>query len=407
MLPMNHKLRLRSGSLIAALLLLLSTAMVGGERLAREVYAEDGPAPAPAGEPEASPAAKPSPALEPTVALVTGNNVNLRVGPRVSGKPVLRMQEGTVLLIVERVPGWFGVRVPAGFEGAVAERYVKLVGTDAVRIEARSLNLRLQPRAEGKPMPAAFRDQLEHGAVLALIDRANGWARVWAPETVRAYVSADYVKELGPPTEHMAVLKAARKRRTARIEAQAEARREAAARVSGAKLRASIGSAQQTLYKLRMRGGFDRAPVVTAINGLEASIDACRASPAAVRKLAHAIRQDLESELEIRMARKDAEVARLRGLDPPAEKPPAPKIADVKVQGEIRWEPAPRWRNGGAWVLWAGEDPRYVLHLTTGLPHPLPDLKGNAGQGLRTIRGRQSGERVFGLPVIEVRSISK
>ena len=144
-----------------------------------------------------------------------------------------------------------------------------------------------------------------------------------------------------------------------------------------------------------------------AINALEAEIEAGREAPVPVRKLARAVRQDLEAELELRMARKDAEVARLRGLVPPAEKPPAPKIPEVTVRGVIRWEVAPRWRNGGEWVLWIGEEPSYVLQLTTGLPHPLPDLKGNADDGERTIQGRQSGVRVFGLPVIVVQVIAR
>ena len=182
-------------------------------------------------------------------------------------------------------------------------------------------------------------------------------------------------------------------------------RRERAARISGTKLRSAIGKAQQALYKFRVTRGIDRTPVVTVINDLEAAIEEGRESPVAVRKLAHALREDLESELEMRMARKDAEVARLRGLEPPAERSAAPKIAEVSVNGVIKWEPAEGWRNGGEWVLWVDDEPRYVLQLTTGLKHPLPNFKANADRGVRTILAKQSGTRVFGLPVLEVRGI--
>ncbi|MDJ0522963.1 MAG: SH3 domain-containing protein, partial [Planctomycetota bacterium] len=360
------------------------------------------PVPAPTPEEERAEPREP----EPVVALVKGNRVNLRVGPRVDIHPVRRMDEGTVLLIVERVPGWYGVRVPEGFPAALASRFTRPVGSEAVRIEASRLNVRVRPPEPGGPMPGAFRDHPARGEVVPVVERVGDWVRIWAPETIRAYVSADYVKELGPLSEHMAVVAAARDRRAARLQALAEERRRAAALKSGAALREAMGTAQQKLYKLRMARGIERTPVVMAINALERVMEEAREAPVSVRKLANAIRADLEAELEMRMARKDAEVARLRGLTPPAEKPPAPKIARVEVRGVIRWEAAPRWRNGGAYVLWIGEDPRYVLHVTTGLPHPLPDLKRNADGREHTIRGEQSGDRVFGLPVIEVTSIT-
>ncbi len=347
------------------------------------------------------------PAPAPTVAVVTGSRVNLRVGPRVGGRPVARMDEGTVLLIVERVPGWFGVRVPRGFEVALAAKYVEPVGEDAVRVKATKLNVRLDPPKPDGALAEAFRDHPAKDAVLPLVSKADGWIRVWAPETIRAYVSAPYVKELGPLSEHMDLVRAARARRSAHVKALAQARLEAARRRAGTALREALGTSQQALYKLRIQRGFDRTPVVRVINALEAALREAPEAPVAVRKLAVAIRQDLEAELEIRMARKDAEVARLRGLEPPAERALEPKIENLEVRGEIRWEAAPRWRNGGAWVLWVGTTPRYVLQLTTGLPRPLPDLKGNAGRGTRVIRGRQSGGRVFGLPVIEVRAIAE
>jgi len=356
-------------------------------------------------EPPAAPQA--TPAAEPTVALVTGNRVNLRVGPRIGGHPVARMDEGTVLLIVERVPGWFGVRLPRGFEAYVSAKYVEAIGDDAVRVKAAELNLRLGPPKANGTLPEAFRDHPPKGAVLPVIAKTDGWVRVWAPETIRAYVSAEYVKELGRVSEHAGVVRAARASRGAHVRAVAEERRRAAARAAGTALREALGTSQQTLYKLRMEGGFERSPVVRVINALETAIREGREAPVAVRKLAVAIRQDLEAELELRMARKDAEVAHLRGLESPAEKPLEQRIAKIEVRGEIRWEAAPRWRDGGAWVLWQGKEPRYVLQLTTGMPRPLPDLKGHAGRGPRVIRGRQSGDRVFGLPVIEVRVIER
>ena len=358
--------------------------------------------PAPTSEGVPAPPAKDDPAL----AVIRGHDVNVRVGPRQDVRPVTQLDDGAVLLIVERVPGWFGVRIPAGFPAAVSARYVEAAGSDAVRVKARRLNLRVEPPEEGKPMPGAFRDHPDYEALLPLVRRDGDWVWVLAPETVRAYVNADYVHELGPASAHPELLTRARRLRLQRIENMVEERRKRAALVSGDLLREAIGAAQQALYRLRLEGGWERAPVVQVANDLDAALEAGRQAPAMVRKLAQALRQDLESELEVRLARKDAEVARLRGLEPPTP-PSAPREDEVVVQGEIRWEPAPTWRNGGAFVLWVAGEPTHVLRLTTGMPLPMPDLKAHAGQGQRTIEGRTSTDRVFGLPVIEVRSIRK
>ena len=65
-----------------ALLLLAAAAFLAGAR------------PAPGDEP----AAPPQP--QPTVGVVTGDKVNLRVGPRLDDQPVTQLEQGTVVVIV-------------------------------------------------------------------------------------------------------------------------------------------------------------------------------------------------------------------------------------------------------------------------------------------------------------------
>ena len=388
---MNDRARHAGARLVRALILL---ALLGS--LALPARAEEDTPPAPA-TPEA-PAA-------PTVGVIQGSRVNVRVGPRPGGRPVTQLDDGTVLLLVESLPGWYAVHVPSGILAAVSGRFVEPVGADAVRVTARRLNLRVAPMVEGKAVPDPFRDQVERGTVLPWVQREGDWYWVMVPEATRVYVSSDYVRELGPQAKHAALLARAREQRSKQLELLARQRAERAARRSGAKLRAAIGSAQQSLYRFRVELGIARTPVVEVINALEAAIEACRESPVSVRKLARAVREDLEAELEIRVARKDAEVARLRGLEPPAERTPVPKVDQVAARGVIRWEAAPGWRNGGEWVLWVEDEPRYVLQLTTGMPRPHPDFKANADDRPRHVEGRQPGTRVFGLPVLEVRAI--
>ncbi|MDF1701291.1 MAG: hypothetical protein P1V36_09060, partial [Planctomycetota bacterium] len=169
-------------------------------------WAEDEPVPAPAAEDEARPA--------PTVGVIQGSRVNVRVGPRPGGRPVAQLDDGAVVLILGKYTGWLAIEVPAGVLVAVAQKYVKPVGADAVRVEASRLNLRVGVPQEGRPVPAALRDRVVRGTVLPLVRREGDWVWVMAPEGTRVFISDKYVRELGPASEHKAILAAARAQRT-------------------------------------------------------------------------------------------------------------------------------------------------------------------------------------------------
>ena len=342
-----------------------------------------------------------------TVATVTGTNVNVRVGPRVDGAPVLKLQPGDVVLIVERVPDWFGVRVPKGLPAAVASRYVRKTGPDTVQVRATNLNLRTMPPTPKGTMGPAYRDHPEDGETLTLIREDGDWTWVIAPETVRAYVHARYVKELGPVAEHTAVVEKARAERAAWIDRLSKNRLSRRIAAASDALCEAIGVVQESLYDLRMRGGYDRAPIAALGNTLDAAREKNPLAPARLRQLAQALRADLASEDAIRAARRDAEVAKARGLSPDPEKLPAPKVSSATLRGVLRWEAVPRWRNGGAWILWSQDRPTHVVRLTTGMPLPHPNLKEHADEHPRTVRGSQPGERLFGLPVIDLQSIER
>jgi hypothetical protein len=257
-------------------------------------------------------------------------------------------------------------------------------------------------------MPDAFRDTISRGCPLPHLRDEGEWAWVIAPEEVRAYLHKDYVHLLGPHEEHAEALETARQRRAEEVEALSKARREEEALQAGGRLRGAVGETQAALWRLREEGGIDRTPVVDLANALDGALAEGGAAPPDVRRLARALRQDLENELEIRTARKDAEVARIKGETPPAQAKEAPVVPVTEVTGRIRWEPAPRWRNGGAFVLWRGEEPMHVLELTTGTPLPLPDLSALATSGKDAlVKGAQPGRRVFGLPVIEVHTATE
>ena len=210
---------------------------------------------------------------------------------------------------------------------------------------------------------------------------------------------------MGPPDEHPDLIESARAKRREKIAELVRSQRQLEASLQTSDLRDAIVDAQERLERMRLEGGFDRAPIAVVSDALQKLIDATPLADPSTRTLARALLADFESEIELRLARKDAEVAKLRGLMPKAESPRTPTLDQVEVRGLVRWEAAPKWKNGGAFILWVGEQPKYVLRLTVGARHPLPDLKGSADGKARLIVARQPGERVFGLPALDVLEI--
>jgi hypothetical protein len=84
---------------------------------------------------------------------------------------------------------------------------------------------------------------------------------------------------------------------------------------------------------------------------------------------------------------------------------PAPRVASVDLVGEIRFEPTPGWRDGGVFLLWIEDVPRYAVRLTTGGDLPHPDLKACSDGKPRRVLGSQPGDRLLGLPVVDVKSV--
>jgi SH3-like domain-containing protein len=391
---------------LAALLLLSATARAD---LAPPQNAPAPPAPAPAppepapapAPPTPPPAPVPAPAepapVEPVVVLVSGDQVNLRAGPRQDDAAVMQMSRGTVLIVVERAGEWLGVRMPAGFSGAVAASLTAPVDDDHVRIEADDVNLR---RGPGTTHPA-FRDRLARGTVLPVLARDGDWLWVEAPEEVRAYVHSAYVKEAGPLAENLAKVEQARSERAAREELRHKSAREALTTADDAALRAEIGAVAKALSDLRAGGGYDVTPVASLEDRLHAVVESKPGASERTKSLARVLLEDLQREQEIRVAFADDILAKKRmGQAPPAAPAaPAPRLDSVEAVGIVRWEPAPGWEGGGAFVLWVDGKPADALRWASG------DLKAHATEKPVRVRGRAAGGRLLGLPAIDVTSV--
>ena len=370
------------------------------------------PPPAPPVVPEAPAPEAPAPAppvagseIEPQVGKIRGEGVNLRVGPRVDHEPVAQLERGAIVIVVEKIPGWYGVRVPAGFPAAVSAEFVVEESPDEVRVKAKRLNVRVQPPEEGRPPPGCFRDPFLADQVLTRISSDRGWVWVLAPEELRAYVSVDYVELLGPLAEHADQVVAARDARAKEVQRLKDARAAAATAQASLALRSAIGQAQQKLYRLRLEAGPDKTPVALVHEELTQAVAAAPHAPPPDKVLASLMLEDLDREMDLREARAEAAQAALRGQPMPPMPSIAPQESVVEIEGELKWEAVPGWREGGVYVLWQDQRPKRVLRLGTGGPLPHPDLRARCDGKIWRFRGASPGERTLGLPVVDVKEV--
>jgi hypothetical protein len=385
---------------------LVCASVVVGWVLAAVLVARADEAPAAPSDPTPVPAPAPDLGLNvPAVGVVEGGKVNLRIGPRMDGRPVAQLEEGTVLVIVERLGEWLGVRVPQGFPAAVSLEYGELQGADAVRIMGSNVNLRLHPPEEGRTPAAAFRDRPARGAVLTLIERQGEWAWVVAPEDIRAYVHTRFIRELGPVEGQEGAIAAARAKRDVEAQRLSVARRGQMAEQAGKSLMSEVAGVQDALYRLRLEGNKDKAPVVALATRLDLALEGAALCPSRLLTIGRALREDLEREIAITVARADAEMAKWKGLPQKPVPTPAPKKTEIELVGTIRYEETPNWKEKGVYLLWIDDAPAYALRLTVGAELPLPDLRDNADGRPRRVRGVQPGDRLFGFPVIDIKSL--
>ncbi len=339
------------------------------------------------------------------IGIVRGQNVNLRVGPRRGPHRIAQLNRGAVVVIVERIDDWLGIHVPVGFPAVASMRYLKPVAEGRVQIDATNLNLRVAIPGSGRAAPPAFRDHPKPGAVVPVIRTEGDWAWVLAPEYVRAYISARYVKELGPAREHQDVLAKAREFRKKNIAILDARRKEHVSRVSANRLREVIGHVQRELAELRRKNTLDQAPVIALRDHLRDGLKAHASALPRVRRLATAMYLDLEAEAALRAARADEALASgpPTGKASPAPRKPTPHaVGPVALTGIPRFEPTEN--NQGEWVLWQREAPSHVLRPAPGVNVSFPDLRRYDGKQTKVV-GKQTKHRVFGLPLVMVHTL--
>jgi hypothetical protein len=141
-------MRCRAVSLVigACALLLSADSLFGPASTARA----DGP---PAGQ---------APAI---VAVTTGTSSTCASAPASTTTPSSRLEEGSVVVIVERAGEWLGVRLPAGLPGRDLRHAHRARRRRARPRHGDDVNLRVRP-PEGDRAFAVFRDRVARGTVL-------------------------------------------------------------------------------------------------------------------------------------------------------------------------------------------------------------------------------------------------
>lgn len=341
--------------------------------------------------------------IDPVVGLVTTDSVNLRVGPRTDDSPILQLEQGAVVVIVERAGEWLGVRVPAGFQAAISAALTEPVDSEHIRVTGADVNLRVRPPAN-ETAYAAFRDRMPRGQVLPVIVREGDWVWVEAPEGVRAYVNSKYVKELGTLAANAERVEEARKARAVRERFRSDTAIKTATTRDDAVLRDELGAVGTALMKLRASGGYDNTPVGSLADRLAASSEAHPSASERTKALIKILSDDLEREMSIRTAYSDQILAAKRvGREPPPfSAPPALRNDRVDATGVIHWEAVGGWEGGGVFVLTRdGKEEPYALRFGAG------DLK-TADDGARhRVTGKTMGGRLLGFVVLEVDAVAK
>ncbi|MDP8234918.1 MAG: SH3 domain-containing protein [Candidatus Erginobacter occultus] len=116
-------------------------------------------------------------------ARVTGNNVNLRIGPSRHAEIVGQVPQGTEVRVVLTDGEWSAILPPAGTAGWIAQSYLE----DGVVTGSR-VNLRAGPSVAYVSLMI-----LEEGAEVSLLEEVDGWAKIDLPETVRLWMSSRYL----------------------------------------------------------------------------------------------------------------------------------------------------------------------------------------------------------------------
>ena len=124
---------------------------------------------------------------------ITGNNVNIRVGPGLKSEIVGQLQKGQKVDVLLTDGEWCAIAPPPGISGWVAAEFVKEGVMIGVRVNIRS----------GPGIAYARLTQLRKGVSPVILEKEGDWLKIVLPPEARLWVNAHYVyitrREPPPP----------------------------------------------------------------------------------------------------------------------------------------------------------------------------------------------------------------
>lgn len=125
---------------------------------------------------------------------VTGTGVNIRSGPGTSHSRISRVSRGNRLVVLDKVPGWYRIKIPIRREGYIfnelvvdKEKAMQLISTDGV-------NLREKPGPYYRLLGS-----LNRGARVYRLDEKEDWTRILDERQRVGWVASRFLET--PPAE--------------------------------------------------------------------------------------------------------------------------------------------------------------------------------------------------------------
>src|ERR1043165_5229071 len=130
---------------------------------------------------------------------VSGDSVNIRVGPNTSNQPVTTLRSGEFIRAKAVQNHWLEMEWPRNVPAWVLKDNIQVSAADAKSGTVRSVRARIMSQGMSTAPEVAV---LERGAKIAIVAEKGDWLQVQAPQAARAYISAKYVVvDVEPPAE--------------------------------------------------------------------------------------------------------------------------------------------------------------------------------------------------------------
>jgi SH3-like domain-containing protein len=133
------------------------------------------------------------PLPEPKIGRVTARTLNVRVSPSTDRRPVTTIKRDRKLKVVARKGEWLKIELPGDISTWVMSKYLTVPEGQEMPLTGTVNAQRVRLRAAGD-LKAAILRELPRGLQLEVVDRAGDWFKVRSPAGTWAWIFGKYVK---------------------------------------------------------------------------------------------------------------------------------------------------------------------------------------------------------------------